>query len=198
MLVILRRSWWNYALRGVLAVLFGLGIWIAALLVPAVTLRVLVIAFGAYIIVEGAFALVAAVRQRDREGWGLLFFEGLVGLLFGLVAFLWTGISALVLVAIIAAWAIITGIMEIATFIRLGKTIAGRWMLIFSGIFSILFGVLVLLFPAAGAVVLMWLLGAYALVFGILITILGFMARRLQVDEGREPPHTVRTETGTA
>lgn len=198
MIVILKRNWWNYALRGLLAVLFGVGICIAAIVAPAVTLSLLVMVFGAYAIVEGLFALVAAARQYGQEGWALLLLEGLAGLVIGALAFLWTGISALVLITFIAAWALFTGILQISAALRMSKTMQGEWFLGLSGLVSMILGTLILVFPGIGAVGVMWFIGVYAVIFGFLMISLGFKARQLQIEEGMDPPEALRPEAGQA
>ena len=174
-LPLLTRNWWALALRGLAAVLFG----ILAFAWPGITLLVLVIFFGAYMLVDGIFAIVAAVRAAGEEArWWLLLLEGVLGVVVGLVAFFWPGLTALALLYLVAAWAIVTGIMEIAAAIRLRREVVGEWALILGGAFSVLFGVLLVLIPArAGLLSLTWLIGAYAVVFGVLQVILAFRVR---------------------
>lgn len=204
MLVLLRKSWWNYSIRGVLAILFGLGFWAAALLEPAVTLDVLVVFVGAFFLTEGVFALGAAISHRRQAGWGLLLLEGLAGIGVGTLAFVWTGATALLLVTFIAAWAILIGVLEIGAAIRLRKAIKGEWRLGVSGLLSIALGLLIFFFPGSGALGIMWLIGAYAVTFGSLLTWLGIKARRLQHELEDSPRHepgprqTLRPQTGGA
>lgn len=172
MLDVLARNWWAVVLRGVFAVIFGL----LALIWPGATLFVLIMLFGAYALVDGVFALIAAFRVAGGDRWPLLL-EGVVGILIGLLTFFWPGVTALVLLSFIAAWAIITGIFEIVAAIRLRREIEGEWALGLAGVASLIFGVLLILFPGAGALSLIWLIGAYAIVFGILLILLGLRLR---------------------
>jgi uncharacterized membrane protein HdeD (DUF308 family) len=179
----LGRNWWALALRGVAAILLG----ILAFAWPGITLFVLVLFFGAYMLVDGIFAIVAAVRAAGEEDrWWLLLIEGILGVLAGLVAFFWPGLTALALLYFIAAWAIVTGIMEIVAAVRLRQEIEGEWALGLSGLLSVIFGVLLVVLPApAGLLSLVWLIGAYAVATGVLLLILAF---RVRSEAGREAP----------
>src|SRR5215203_890906 len=179
----LGRNWWALALRGVAAILLG----ILAFAWPGITLFVLVLFFGAYMLVDGIFAIVAAVRAAGEEDrWWLLLIEGILGVLAGLVAFFWPGLTALALLYFIAAWAIVTGIMEIVAAIRLRQEIEGEWALGLSGLLSVIFGILLVVLPApAGLLSLVWLVGAYAVATGVLLLILAF---RVRSEAGREAP----------
>jgi uncharacterized membrane protein HdeD (DUF308 family) len=173
----LARNWWAIALRGVAAILFG----ILAFFWPGITLFVLIIFFGAYLFVDGIFSIVAAVRAAgEQERWWLLLIQGILGVLAGLVAFFWPGLTALALLYFIAAWAIVTGALEIAAAIRLRREIVGEWALGLSGALSVIFGVLLVVLPApAGLLSLVWLVGAYAVASGVLLLILAFRVRSL-------------------
>jgi uncharacterized membrane protein HdeD (DUF308 family) len=170
----LARNWWAVLLRGIAGILFG----IATFFAPAISLAVLVLLFGAYSLVDGVLALISAVRNRaTNERWWVVLLEGTVGIIAGIVTFAWPGITALALLYVIAAWALITGALEIAAAIRLRKVIDHEWLLVLSGIISIAFGVLLLMFPGAGALAVVLWIGAYALFFGVLLVALGIRLR---------------------
>jgi uncharacterized membrane protein HdeD (DUF308 family) len=170
----LARNWWVVALRGVLGILFGL----MAFLWPGITLAVLVIFFGAYALVDGVFLVVAALHAAgEHERWWVLLLQGLAGIAAGLVTFFWPGITAVALLIVIAAWAIVTGILEIAAAIRLRKEIEGEWLLGLSGFCSLVLGLLLIAWPAAGALAFVWLIGGYAIVTGILLIVVAFRLR---------------------
>jgi uncharacterized membrane protein HdeD (DUF308 family) len=172
----LARHWWVLALRGALAILFG----ILAFLLPGITLYVLVLFFGAYALLDGIFALATAFRFGSRdERWWPLVIEGVCGIVAGVLTFLWPGITAVALIYLIAAWAILTGILEIAAAIRLRKEIEGEWLLGLTGVLSVLLGIFLMLMPGAGLLAWVWMVGAYALLFGILLLILAFRLRSL-------------------
>ena len=174
MLHLLARHWWALALRGVFAVLFGL----LTFLIPGITLLTLVLLFGAYAILDGIFDIVSAVRAPGRH-WPLVL-EGVVGIIIGILTFLWPGITTMVLLYLIAFWAIFTGILEIVAGIRLREVIANEWLLILMGVLSVLFGFLILIFPGAGALAIVIWIGAYALLFGIMLIALAFLLRRFR------------------
>ena len=170
------RHWWAVALRGVMAILFGL----MALFWPHLTLGVLVIFFGAFALVGGIFAVVAALGDRGvHDRWGMLLAEGVVGIAIGLVTFFWPLITALILLYLIAIWAIVTGVLEIAVAVWMHRAAGNEWMLLLGGIASLLFGVLLAELPGVGLLALTWVIGIYALIFGVLLLFLGFQWRRL-------------------
>jgi uncharacterized membrane protein HdeD (DUF308 family) len=173
--VILARNWWVLALRGLIALLFG----VMALAWPGITLTVLVLLFGAYVLVDGVFAVVAALNApKGYSRWWVLLVEGVVGVIVGALTFFWPAMTALVLLYFIAAWAIITGALEIAAAIRLRKAIGNEWLLVFGGALSILFGLMLMLMPVAGALAVVWLIGIYAVLFGVLLLALAFRLRK--------------------
>jgi uncharacterized membrane protein HdeD (DUF308 family) len=172
----LARRWWAVVVRGVAAIVFG----VLTLLVPGVTLAALVLLFGAYAIVEGIFNVIASLSGGPAgERWWVLLFEGIVSIAAGVVTFLWPGLTALVLLWVIAGWAIVTGVLEIAAAIRLRREIEGEWTMALSGALSILLGIGIFVLPAVGALAVAATIGVYAIVFGVLLLGLGFRLRRL-------------------
>ena len=173
----LTTTWWLVALRGVAAIAFGL----IALFMPGITLLALVLLFGAYAIVDGAFKVVSGARRRadgSRDGWMVL--AGILGIAAGVVAAVWPGITALVLLFIIASWAIITGVLEIVAAYQLRDQIEGEALLALGGALSIAFGVLAILMPGAGALAVIWLIGAYAVATGIILLIAAYRLNQRQ------------------
>jgi uncharacterized membrane protein HdeD (DUF308 family) len=172
MLTTLAEYWWTLVLRGVAAVIFG----ILAYVWPGITFTVLVLFFGAYALWDGVFALIAVFRTQAERRWPLVL-EGLVGIAAGVLTFIWPGAATLALLLIIGAWAFVTGIFEIVAAIRLREEIEGEWLLLVSGLLSVLFGIALAIWPAAGLVAVTWLIGAYSIIFGILLIVLGFRLR---------------------
>jgi uncharacterized membrane protein HdeD (DUF308 family) len=180
----LARNWWAIALRGLAGIIFG----VLAFVVPGVTLAVLVLLFGAYALVDGIFNVMAAVSGRSgRQPWWMLLLEGVVSVAAGLVAFFMPGLTALALVYVISAWAFVTGVLEIAAAIRLRKVITNEWWLALSGVVSIVFAVFLAVAPGAGALALVFWIGAYALVFGVFLVALGVRLRRRHREASNEP-----------
>jgi uncharacterized membrane protein HdeD (DUF308 family) len=170
----LARNWWALALRGVFGILFG----ILAFIMPDVTLAALVLLFAAYMLVDGVFAIVAGVRAaRRHERWVWLIFEGIVDLVASAIAFLVPLATVLAFVMLTAAWAIISGVMLTIAAFRLQRA-HGRWLMGLTGILSGVWGVLLVVWPAAGALVLTWWIGGYALVFGAMLLVLAVKLRR--------------------
>ncbi len=166
----LADRWWAVALRGVAAVLFGVLTFIA----PGMSLAALVFLWGAYALADGALNIVLTAqgaRYGRSRGW--LLFQGLIGIAAGVFAFARPAMTALVLLTLIALWAVVTGIAEVAAAIHLRRTIRHEWMLVSSGVLSILFGAVLLWRPGAGALALLWMIGGYAVVFGALLIGLG-------------------------
>lgn len=168
------ERWWAFVLRGIVAILFGA----LAFTTPGITMAALVIVWGAYALADGVLALVTAFRRGRAGGsWGWLVFHGLVGIAAGVVTFLWPGITAVTLLMVIGLWAVITGVAEIALAIRLRKAIEGEWLVALSGVLSIAFGALMLTRPGAGALAVVWMIGAYAMVFGVVLIAAGIRLR---------------------
>jgi uncharacterized membrane protein HdeD (DUF308 family) len=174
---ILTRNWWLVALRGALAIVFG----IAAFVWPGPTLAALVILFGAYAFVDGIFAIATGISGgalSSGSRWSLVL-GGIAGVIVGLVTFFYPNITAVVLLYFIGAWAIITGILQVVAAIELRQVINDEWLLIFSGILSVIFGVLVFVYPGASALSILWLIAIYAVVLGIALVALGFRMKSL-------------------
>jgi uncharacterized membrane protein HdeD (DUF308 family) len=186
MSALLAQNWWAIALRGVFAILFAL----IAFFWPGAAILSFVLFFSAYMLVDGIFGIVAAVRAAsNHQRWGLLVLEGIVDILAGIVAFAWPGLTVVFFITLMAVWSLITGILMIVAAFKLDPAY-GRGWLIFSGIVSVLFGVALLIAPLVGAVVLTWWLGAYALVFGITLIALAFKlkGRKDDVSSGTAAP----------
>ncbi|MGE5644001.1 MAG: HdeD family acid-resistance protein [Byssovorax cruenta] len=178
----LTRNWWLVVLRGVMAILFGL----TAIFWPDLTFLVLILMFGIYAMADGVFAmLTGVVSSKYSPRWWVFLLEGVIGFAAGLIAILRPGLAAFALIAVIAIWAILTGILEIAAAIRLRREITNEWMLAFAGFVSIVLGVLLFFQPAAGGLVITLMIGSYALIFGIVLVILGFRLRKWDI-----PPRT--------
>jgi len=168
------RNWWLVVLRGIVALIFG----VLTIFRPGVTLAALILLFGAYAVVNGVFAVVAAIAHRRGERhWVSLLLSGVLSIALGIVAFVLPGLTALSLLYVIAAWAIVTGVAEIATAIRLRRVITGEWLLVIAGVLSVLFGLFLVVFPGAGALTVTLWIGTYAIMLGILLIALGFRLR---------------------
>jgi uncharacterized membrane protein HdeD (DUF308 family) len=186
--IALVTNWWSPVIRGLVAILLG----IITLAWPGITLGALVLLFGAYALIDGIFNIIGAWRaSRAHERWGVMVFEGIAGIIAAVVTFAWPAITALALVFIVAAWAIVTGIFEIAAAVRLRKYIKGEWLLILGGIASVVFGILLMISPLLGALVLAIWLGVYALIFGGMLVGLGLRLRTWSQGFGESPSATV-------
>jgi uncharacterized membrane protein HdeD (DUF308 family) len=186
----LARNWWVVLLRGLVGILFG----ILTFFQPGISLAALVLVFGAYAFVDGILTLVSAIRRRSTtDRWGLLVLEGIAGILVGIATLFLPGVTALVLLYLIAAWALVTGILEIAAAIRLRKVIRNEWLLALSGIASIILGVVLIVWPGPGALAVVLFIGAYAFVFGALLVGLSLRLRSLGA-----PRHRPQTAHGVA
>ena len=176
MLVVFSSSWWALVLRGIAAILFG----VLAFIWPHITLTALVFLFGAYALVDGVFAIIAGIKSHGEfKRWLVLLIEGVFSVIAGVLAFMLPGITALILLILIAAWSIVTGVFEIAAAIQMRKYITGEWMLVLAGVASLLFGIALLVNPGVGALAVVWLIGAYTIVFGVLLFALGIKLRGL-------------------
>jgi uncharacterized membrane protein HdeD (DUF308 family) len=174
MLNTLKRGWWLLVLRGACAILFG----VLAFAYPGSTGEVLVLLFGAYALVNGVFTIgISARAPKGLPGRGTLLLLGLLGVAAGLITFFYPGITALSLLSVIAFWAIVTGILEIWVAVALRKELSNEWMLILSGILSVVFGVAIVAMPSAGALSIIWLIGSYAILFGLMLLAVAFRLR---------------------
>jgi uncharacterized membrane protein HdeD (DUF308 family) len=170
---VLARNWWAMAIRGVLGIVVG----VIAFIMPAATMLALVLLFAAYMLVDGVFAIIAAVRAaRGHDRWGLLVLEGVAGFVAAAIAVLWPGITVLAFVLLVAAWALVSGTLMVMAALHLNID-HGRWWLALGGAASIVYGVLLLVAPLIGALVLAWWFGIYAVVFGVSLLILAFRLR---------------------
>ncbi len=177
MLGLLARRWWLIALRGVAAIIFGL----LAITLPGITLATLIILFGAYAFVDGIFAVIHALGGGDEsESMWLLLLEGLLGIGVGLITFFEPGLTAVALLFYIAAWNLATGVLEIAAAFRLRKQLSGEFWLLVGGLASIVFAIILMTHPGAGALALIWVIGIYALLFGIALLALSLRVRGLK------------------
>lgn len=172
----LKRHWWVPVLRGIAAIVFG----VIAFVYPGLTVAVLVLLFGAWVLVDGVFRIVGAIGHRASDpDWGWQLVIGILGIIIGFLTFHAPAITALALVIYIAAWALMIGATEIAVAFKLRREIKGEWFLVLMGLLSIVFAIMLLWNPLPGALALVWLIASYAIVFGILGIILGFRLRSL-------------------
>jgi len=171
---ILSRNWWVLLLRGIVAIIFGALTWMQ----PGISLAALVLLFGAYSMADGILgAWTAVAGRKEHEHWWVLLLEGLVGIGVGVLTLFAPGVTALALLFYIAIWAVTTGVLEIVAAIRLRKEIEGEWLLVLGGLASVAFGVLLMARPGAGALAVLWIIAAYAVVFGAILVVLAFKAR---------------------
>ena len=174
MKISLARNWWSLIIRGAVAIIVGL----VTFAWPAITFGAMVLLFGAYAFVDGIFALIGAFRAiRSNDRWGVLVFEGTAGIVTAAITVFWPAITALALVYIIAAWAFVTGALEIYAAIRLREYISGELLLVLGGIVSIIFGVVAVVLPVAGALAIALVFGVYAVMFGVILVALGLRLR---------------------
>jgi uncharacterized membrane protein HdeD (DUF308 family) len=182
---LLAQNWWALGLRGAFAVIFG----VLALVLPGITLGALILLFGAYAVADGVLAIISGARAAHRgKRRGAFILEGIVGIIAGLVAFFAPLTAALAFIYLFAAWALVTGALEIAAAIRLRREIEDEWLLGLTGVLSVLLGVFVAIFPGLGLVGLIWSIGAYTVAIGVIMIVLAFRLRRLWLAEPR-PAH---------
>jgi uncharacterized membrane protein HdeD (DUF308 family) len=174
--VAMARWWWAYILRGVVAVAFG----VLAFLAPGWGLAVLVALFGLWALLEGMTSFFTALRTRTtHRNWWLELLEGIASLAAGVIALLFPGFAADILILLIAAWAIVIGAVQIYLAIRMRDEIQGEFWLGLAGVAAIVFGVATLFFPAGSALSIVWLIGSFAIAFGVFLVILGWRLRRI-------------------
>lgn len=161
--------------RGIAAVLFG----VITLVWPKLSLTVLVLIFGVFAVISGITAMAASLRNREEQGWGLLLFEGILGIMAGVIALVWPGITALAFLYLLAAWAIITGVMELVAPLSFPMRGGRAALTALAGILSIVFGIIIAAQPAAGLLAVVWLIGVYAIVFGVMYIVVYFESRSL-------------------
>ncbi len=165
------KLWWVLALRGACALIFG----VLALAVPGITLAALIVIFGAYAIVDGVSSLVSAFHkdcERSMRFWMIL--NGVAGVAAGVIAWIWPAITAGVLLYLIAFWAVVTGLMEIAAAVALRKVLEKEWMLALGGFLSVALGVIMFINPLGGLLAIVWMIGVYAIFFGFLLLGIAF------------------------
>jgi len=173
---LMTRYWWTVALRGLVAVLFGL----SAFLWSDITLQVLIALFGAFVFLDGVFTLIVAISSRNiHSRWWAILLQGGISVLVGIIAIAWPEVTAVAMLYVVAFWAIAIGVLELLAGISLHKQIDGGWLLASCGALSLLFGLTLLVWPNAVLTSLIWLIGAYAIFFGALLIVFGFKLRKL-------------------
>ena len=171
------RNWWAFLIRGIAAIIFGL----LAIFFTRTALFALVLFFGAYALIDGIFAIIGAVRRiEEHERWGILMLEGVIGIIIGIITFFVPGVTLIFLAYLIGIWALLTGISEIVEAIRLREVIRNEWLLILSGVLSVIFGIIMLIVPGAGLLAVTLIIGVYAIIFGIVEIGLAFRLRGLE------------------
>lgn len=174
MTTLFKATSWQLTIRGLALILFG----IMALIWPNLTVTVLAILFGVYALVDGIVSVVGAILNRKTSpNWTLLLIMGLISIIAGIFAISNPGVTSLALLYIIAVWALLIGLVSILTAVRLRREIEGEWVMIAAGVLSIVFGIALIVAPDAGAAALAWLIGAYAIILGILDMLLAARAR---------------------
>ncbi len=175
MLERMAQDWWMIALRGVAAIVFG----VLAVVWPGLTLLSLVFLFAAYALVDGVVSIVTGIRRggegRSPDWWRVV--RGIVGVAVAVIAVVMPGITALALLYLIAAWAIVGGVIEIVSAYQLREVITREWLLAVDGVLGILFGIVLIVYPSAGALAVVWLIGAFSIVSGVALLVLAFRLR---------------------
>lgn len=169
----LTRNWWVVGLRGAFAVLWG----ILAIAWPGITLAMLVLLFGAFALIDGCVAVFSGITHGETLNRGWIIAQGLAGVGVGVFTLLYPGVSMLVLVFLVAGWALVSGALQVITALELRKELRGEWFLVLSGVLSVVLGICIAAFPIAGAVTIVYIIGGYAIVFGLLLVALAFQLR---------------------
>ena len=186
MLQTLARNWWAIVLRGVFAVLFGIGTFVW----PGLTLAALVLLLGGYLVVDGILAVLWALAKRNAGAFSWeVFLVGLASLGAGIVTLLWPGVTALALLWVLAVWAIVRGIFEILAAFHLRKELSNEWLLILNGVLTVLFGLVLTFVPVAGILAVLWMLGTFAIIAGIVMIVLGFRLKGMKGAVNRRPAY---------
>jgi uncharacterized membrane protein HdeD (DUF308 family) len=186
--LLVARQWWTYVVRGILAIIFG----VVALIIPGIALGALVILFAAWALTDGVTEIVRAWRTRGQRQWWVGLLEGLAGIAAAVVAVVWPGITALVLLFILALWSILTGVLEIWAAIRLREQITGELFLGLAGLLSVAFGVFLVLFPGLGLLSVITIVAFFAIVFGSSLVLLGLRLRRIEGQATRQGEYAER------
>ncbi|TMB83803.1 MAG: HdeD family acid-resistance protein [Chloroflexi bacterium] len=186
--IVMARAWWTFILRGVIAILFGL----VCLFFPPLAIIGLATLFGFWLIMDGVTGLTGAWSARGSGGWWVSLLQGIAGLVAGFLAIVWPVITAFVLVLLVGAWAILTGVFEIWTAIRLREHIKGELFLAIAGVISALFGLYVIIFPGAGILSVLWLIAVFALAFGVTLIALGWRLRGIYEQATRQNEYVER------
>ncbi|MFB4307586.1 HdeD family acid-resistance protein [Actinomadura sp. GTD37] len=172
---LMTRHWWVLALRGAFAILFGIVAWAW----PGITVWALVLLFGAYALADGVIAVAHAFRGATGASRALLMLVGIAGIALGIAALVWPGITAFVLLMLIAAWAVATGVLEIVVAVAMHRELRGEWAYVLTGAISVLFGILLFAWPVSGAIAIVWLIGLLAILSGAAMLGAAFRLRRL-------------------
>ncbi|GAB1824061.1 HdeD family acid-resistance protein [Herbidospora sp. RD11066] len=172
-----RDTWWALAVRGLLAIVFG----VVTLAWPGITLVALVYVFAAYAIVNGLFTIAGAFREANAGSRSWMIFSGVLGVIAGIVVATWPAITALVLLWLIGAWFVVTGLLEIIAAVHARRRIDSDWSLMTAGVLSVVFGVVLVIWPAAGALSLAWLIGILAIILGVALCYLAYRVKNIRV-----------------
>lgn len=170
----LAQNWWAVLIRGILALILGI---LIIAVPPIVTLAVLIIFLGAYFLVDGIFAIISAFSSKHQHKW-VLIVEGILGIIIGIIVFVWPVMTALVLLFLIAIWAVVTGIMEIVFAGVNWNRGQGKWWLLIGGILSLVLGIIMFAQPAAGALALIIFVEIYLILFGIMLIALSIWLKQ--------------------